>query len=77
MRAIRRDLENVKTAMRNIEGKRMLLEINRGRNKIDKFEGVISKLYPAIFTVTEDSGKQQSYSYNDILSRNIKIYNAK
>ena len=77
MRAIRRDLENVKTAMRNLEGKRMLLEINRGRNKIDKFEGVISKLYPAIFTVTEDSGKKQSYSYNDILSSNIKIYNAK
>ena len=59
-----------------IVGQPMTFEINRGRNKFVKFEGYVQDAYPAIFTVRclmEGEDELQSYSYNDILTRNVKI----
>ncbi len=43
------------------------------RNQIDEFDGVITDMYPAIFTITLDDNKVKSFSYSDILIDNLKI----
>lgn len=43
------------------------------RNQIDKFEGVITEIYPAIFIIKTKKGEIKSFSYNDVLIENLKI----
>ena len=56
--------------------KRVAVKINLGRNKTQQFEGILSGIYPALFTVTPDEkdflGKT-AYSYGDVLCGNVKI----
>lgn len=76
MREIILKIDEVKRRVGMIIGQPMTFEINRGRNKFVKFEGYVQDAYPAIFTVRclmEGEDELQSYSYNDILTRNVKI----
>ena len=76
MREIILKIDEVKRRVGMIVGQPMTFEINRGRNKFVKFEGYVQDAYPAIFTVRclmEGEEELQSYSYNDILTRNVKI----
>ena len=72
MRQAKYQLDAVKSALEKLRGKRVVLDINRGRNKFERTEGVLTDLYPAIFTVNA-VGKVISFSYNDILSRNVRF----
>lgn len=76
MREIILKIDEVKRRVGMIVGQPITFEINRGRNKFVKFEGYVQDAYPAIFTVRclmEGEDELQSYSYNDILTRNVKI----
>ena len=76
MREIILKIDEVKRRVGMIVGQPKTFEINRGRNKFVKFEGYVQDAYPAIFTVRclmEGEDELQSYSYNDILTRNVKI----
>lgn len=76
MREIILKIDEVKRRVGMIVGQPMTFEINRGRNKFVKFEGYVQDAYPAIFTVRclmEGEDELQSFSYNDILTRNVKI----
>ncbi|MDE6188950.1 MAG: Veg family protein [Clostridia bacterium] len=76
MREIILKIDEVKRRVGMIVGQPMTFEINRGRNKFVKFEGYVQDAYPAIFTVRclmDGEDELQSYSYNDILTRNVKI----
>lgn len=42
------------------------------RNKISRYEGILYKTYPNIFSIIED-GKEKSFSYNDYITGDIKI----
>ncbi len=42
------------------------------RNKIEKYEGIISECYNNIFIVNTDLGKK-SFTYSDVLIGNIKV----
>ncbi len=63
--------------MRNIlskyVGQKVLIEYNLGRNKIEKYEGVIEKLYNAVFLV-KVADQTKSFSYSDLITKTIKIY---
>ena len=52
------------------------VKLNLGRNKIVRFSGVLSGVYPALFTVEPDDkdflGKT-AYSYSDVLCGTVKI----
>ena len=60
----------------NMKGKTVDMEVNRGRKRIEKYVGVIEKIYPSVFTVNiaspENKGKQ-SYSFNDVLCGDVTI----
>lgn len=55
---------------------RVAVRVNLGRNKSVSFSGVLSGVYPALFTVKPDDkdylGKT-AYSYSDVLCGNVKI----
>lgn len=60
----------------NMKGKRVEWEVNRGRKKIEKYEGVIETVYPSVFTLNAentDTMAKQSYSYNDVLCGDVTI----
>ena len=76
MREIIKHIDEVKRRVNLIVGQPVTFEVNKGRNKFVKFDGYIQDAYPAIFTVKgmiEGEEKLFSYSYNDILTRNVKI----
>ena len=69
-------MEDIVQMINNMKGKQVDMEVNRGRKKIEKFIGVIEKVYPSVFTVNinspENKGKQ-SYSFNEVLCGDVKI----
>ena len=72
MRTAQNRMDAVKSALERLRGERVVMRIIRGRNKFERPEGVLKDLYPAIFTV-ESEGKVLSFSYNDILSRDVRF----
>jgi len=62
--------------IKQMKGKKVDMEVNRGKKKIEKYVGVIETVYPSVFTVNidepENKGKQ-SYSFNDVLCGDVTI----
>ena len=56
-----------------------MIQLDRGRNKVDIQEGVIQKAYPSVFTILIDDEQEQnppqllSFSYSDIITRDIRM----
>ena len=51
---------------------------NQGRHKVDVTEGIITETYPSIFLIqveneVDDSFKTVSFSYSDVLTKDIKM----
>ena len=54
----------------------MAVRVNLGRNKILSYSGVLSGIYPALFTVKPDDDDflgKTAYSYSDVLCGSVKI----
>ena len=59
-----------------MKGKKVDMEVNRGRKRIEKYVGVIETVYPSVFTVniaTPENKGMQSYSFNDVLCGDVTI----
>lgn len=70
------DLSTVKARILALKGNSVQMEVNRGRNKIVKFNGVISEVYPSVFTVEADEHTimgSKTFSYFDVLCGDVKI----
>ena len=71
-----KNISDVKRMVKDCSLKRVAVKVNLGRNKIVSFSGVLSGIYPALFTVKPDDegflGKT-AYSYSDVLCGNVKI----
>ena len=55
-----------------------VIQLDKGRNKVDIQEGVIQEAYPSVFTIltddTEDRPSQLlSFSYTDIITKEIRM----
>ena len=67
-------IETVKKKLIDIIGKDIKMQVNKGRNKLFKYEGVIENLYPSVFTFkSQGSDIIKSYSYTEILCGAVKI----
>ena len=55
-----------------LSGRDLVVVVNRGRNKVEKFRGRIRDMYDAVFTV-EGEGGVSCFSYNDVLTKNVKF----
>ncbi len=69
-------ISEVKQMVRDCADSHVAVRVNLGRNKTVSFSGVLSGIYPALFTVKPDDkdylGKT-AYSYSDVLCGNVKI----
>ncbi len=57
--------------LNNMKGTPLILKVNRGRNKIETYEGEIENTYPNVFTVRLTDGGVGTFSYADIASNSI------
>ncbi len=62
--------------VKDCNAKRVAVKVNLGRNKTVSYCGVLSGIYPALFTVRPDDehflGKT-AYSYSEVLCGTVKI----
>lgn len=73
------DLNKVRASVHQQCGSNVLIQLDRGRNKVDIQKGVIQNAYPSVFTVLvndENEGNPPqllSFSYTDIITRDIRM----
>ena len=53
-------------------GKKVIISVYGLRNKVNKYEGSIYKLYPNIFTILYNN-EEKSFNYRDVITGDIKI----
>ena len=64
--------EKAKEYVRSLLNRNALFKVNSGRNKCEKFEGVVIKMYNNVFTVLVN-GILKSFSYNDVFIGDVMI----
>ena len=67
MRKAELNIEEVKNKIRDLKGREVALNINRGRKKFDTLNGIIKDVYPSVFTIENQSAQLQTFSYYDVL----------
>ena len=70
------DIVRVKRHIQTLQSHRVAVTVRLGRNKIQRFCGTLTGVYPALFTVRPDDehflGKT-SYSYAEVLCGSIEV----
>lgn len=77
MRKVTSDIKDVIEQITKLKGESVKMQINKGRKKIEKYEGIIESVYPSIFTVLvydPDGEKHYSYSHAEVLCGDVKIH---
>ena len=73
----RTDVFHVRNDIQKIIGSTVKLETNKGRQKSVISRGVVSNVYPSIFTVQlsdgADTSRKLSFSYTDVLTNTVEI----
>lgn len=72
------NLGNVRRALNRHVGSKVIVKSNLGRHKYDVLEGILTETYPCIFLVEvknekEDSVQTLSYSYSDIITKDVQL----
>lgn len=73
------DIEKVRASVLRQCGNKVMIRLDRGRNKVDVQEGIIQDAYPSVFTILvndEEEGNPPqllSFSYTDIITREIRM----
>ena len=76
MRKPTMDLSQVKIEILKLKGKNIEMEVNKGRKKITRYEGVLEDIYNSVFVVrlaNSIKNEKLSYSYSDVLCGDVKI----
>ena len=71
-----KNIKDIKQMVRECSAQRVAVKVNLGRNKSVSYSGVLSGIYPALFTVRPDTpdflGKT-AYSYADVLCGTVSL----
>ncbi len=70
------DISQVKNAIANLKQKTVTVNVELGRNKRVSFDGTLTGVYPALFTVSpfDKSYKgKTSYSYSEYMCGRVSI----
>ncbi|MBB5196182.1 Veg family protein [Anaerocolumna cellulosilytica] len=72
------DVSKVRREIISHVGSRVKIKANRGRNKMDITEGIITETYPSIFLIkiedgSSDTVKTMSFSYADVLTKDVQM----
>lgn len=68
-------LGGVKAAIEKFYEKEVLVKVNLGRGKIVEYEGRLSGVYPALFTVRPKGGYlgKTTYAYAEVLCGTVSV----
>ena len=73
----RLDVFHVRNDIQRIIGSTVRLETNKGRHKSVINKGIVSNVYPSIFTIQlsddPDTSRKLSFSYTDVLTNTVEI----
>lgn len=65
----------VRDNLKDYVNKEVFIKYSLGRNKVEKFNGRILKLYNFIFTVENiDTKELKSFTYSDVITKTLKLY---
>ena len=70
------DLAHIKQTIAGFMKRQVDVTVNLGRNKVMRFCGELSGVYPALFTVQPNDKNflgKTSYSYADVLCGSVKV----
>ena len=77
MRKVELDIKEIISKIRNLKGENVTMEVQKGRNKIERYKGIIESVYPSIFTVKLDTSDGNissiSYSYSEVLCGDVVV----
>ena len=62
----------VKEEIKNNINRKVNIAVCGLRNRINRYEGVIYKMYPNLFTVLVN-GEEKSFNYRDVITGEVKI----
>ena len=69
------NVKTIKNALKPHLNKTVKIKYNLGRNKVETYKAKIIKLYNCVFLIELiDSKTVKSFSYADIITKTIKIY---
>lgn len=66
-------VEKVKEELNSHLGDTVTIKYNLGRNKYEKYNVVLKKLYNHVFLVELVNENIKSFSYSDVITKTIKI----
>ena len=72
MREIVKKLDACRARISMLCGMDVIVVVDHGRNKVEKFRGKVRDLYDAVFTVASGD-KLSCFSYSDVLTKNVRF----
>ena len=68
------DITNLKTGIRDMVGKKIIVKGSLGRSKSNEKEATKEKAYSNIFVVKYDENQRNTaYSYTDVLTKTVEL----
>ena len=73
------DISKVRASVHQQCGNPVMIQLDRGWNRVDIQRGVIQHAYPSVFTVLVDDEHDEnppqllSFSYSDIITKDIRM----
>lgn len=73
------NIEKIKNVIENIKGEKRVFRFNGSRNQIEEFSGTIENVYDYIFLIKIDNENEsiRSFSYTDVLTDSLEIFEDK
>ena len=74
-----KDFDKVRASVQQQCGSEVMIQLDRGRNKVDIQRGVIQEAYPSVFTILVNDEEEDrpaqllSFSYTDIITKEIRM----
>lgn len=76
MRKATGNIKEIIAQITALKGQSVKMQVNKGRKRIEKYEGIIENVYPSIFTVLvydPDGEKHFSFSHSEVLCGDVKV----
>lgn len=73
------EISKVRASVSKQCGNRVVIQLDRGRNKFDVQRGILKDAYPSVFTILVDDEREEnppqllSFSYTDIITKDIRM----
>ncbi|HBF86431.1 MAG TPA: hypothetical protein DDW54_01985 [Clostridiales bacterium] len=70
-----RDIASVKSAIKSFLDSDVSVRVNLGRNRYVSYDGKLTSVYPALFTVSPygDFSGKTSFSYSEVMCGNVVV----